>query len=101
MLARSRCDMLSRCRSSPTSRSTSSASRRVAWVRRARASGKIGLASLDFSRGTLILTEASTQKRATLHLVRGEAALAEHDPGGLEVLASTFEAFRARMLAEN
>jgi formamidopyrimidine-DNA glycosylase len=60
-----------------------------------------GLASLDFATGTLILTEASTQKRATLYLVRGEAALAEHDPGGLEVQGATPDAFRARLLAEN
>jgi formamidopyrimidine-DNA glycosylase len=75
---------------------------RFRWRGRgARAPGRKGLASVDFSSGTLILTEASTQKRATLHLVRGEEALSAHDPGGLEVLESTFEAFRARMLAEN
>jgi formamidopyrimidine-DNA glycosylase len=67
----------------------------------ARPSRKTGLASLDFATGTLILTEASTQKRATLHLVRGEAALAEHDPGGLEVLEATPDAFRARLRSEN
>ena len=60
-----------------------------------------GLASLDFATGTLTLTEASTQKRATLHLVRGEEALAEHDPGGLEPLDATLDAFRARLRAEN
>jgi formamidopyrimidine-DNA glycosylase len=69
--------------------------------RGARPSRKTGLASLDFATGTLILTEASTQKRATLHLVRGEAALAEHDPGGLEVLEATSDAFRARLRSEN
>ena len=69
--------------------------------RGARPSRKTGLASLDFATGTLILTEASTQKRATLHLVRGEAALAEHDPGGLEVLEATPDAFRARLRSEN
>ena len=75
---------------------------RFRWRERgARASGKTGLASLDFATGTLILTEASTQKRATLYLVRGAAALAEHDPGGLEVLDATFDEFRARLLSEN
>ena len=69
--------------------------------RGARVSRKTGLASLDFATGTLILTEASTQKRATLYLVRGEAALAEHDPGGLEVQGATADVFRARLLAEN
>ena len=69
--------------------------------RGARPSRKTGLASLDFPTGTLILTEASTQKRATLHFVRGEAALAEHDPGGLEVLDATADAFCARLRSEN
>jgi formamidopyrimidine-DNA glycosylase len=44
-------------------------------------------AGFDFANGTLLLTEAGTQKRATLHAVRGEAALAAHDPGGIEPLA--------------
>jgi formamidopyrimidine-DNA glycosylase len=47
---------------------------------------KNGLAALDFTSGTLLLTEASTKKRASLHLVAGEAGLAEHDRGGIEVL---------------
>jgi formamidopyrimidine-DNA glycosylase len=51
----------------------------------AKPSRKVGLAALDFPGGTLTLTEASTKKRATLHAVRGEADLAAHDPGGLEV----------------
>src|SRR6185503_21096013 len=46
--------------------------------------GKIGLAALDFSTGTVTLTEAGSKRRAAIHLVRGEAALAAHDPGGLE-----------------
>src|SRR2546426_968326 len=48
--------------------------------------GKIGLAAFDFATGTLVMTEAGTKKRAAIHLVRGEEALREHDPGGLEVL---------------
>ena len=46
---------------------------------------KDGQAAFDFSNGTLLLTEAGTKKRASIHLVYGEAALREHDPGGLEV----------------
>ncbi len=57
--------------------------------------GKRGLASLDFETGTLLVTEASTRKRAKLHLVRGEAALAEHDPGGVEPLEVDAAGFRA------
>ena len=67
----------------------------------ARAPGKRGLATLDFENGTLLVTEASTRKRARLHLVRGEAALAEHDPGGIEPLAGDAEAFRAALGREN
>jgi formamidopyrimidine-DNA glycosylase len=67
----------------------------------ARPPGKIGLAAFDFSTGTLVLTEAGTKKRASLDVVRGEAALAAHDPGGLEVLEAGVEAFRAALVAEN
>ncbi|HKA13407.1 MAG TPA: DNA-formamidopyrimidine glycosylase family protein [Myxococcota bacterium] len=75
---------------------------RFRWRERgARAAGKIALASFEFTSGALILTEASAHKRATLHLVRGDDALAEHDPGGLEVLEAPFEAFQERMLREN
>jgi formamidopyrimidine-DNA glycosylase len=63
--------------------------------------GKIGLAAFDFPTGTLTLTEAGSKKRASLHLVIGEAALAAHDPGGLEVLTADVEAFRAALVAEN
>ena len=63
--------------------------------------GKIGLAAFDFSTGTLLLTEAGTKRRAALYFVRGEAALAEHDPGGLEVLDTNVEAFRAALAREN
>jgi formamidopyrimidine-DNA glycosylase len=75
---------------------------RFRWRDRgAKPSRKVGLAALDFATGTLLLTEASSKKRATLFLVRGEAALAEHDPGGLEVLDASYEAFRERLLSEN
>ncbi len=63
--------------------------------------GKIELAALDFENGTLLLTEAGTKKRASLHLVRGAEALQALDPGGLEVLEADLDAFRARLQAEN
>jgi formamidopyrimidine-DNA glycosylase len=63
--------------------------------------GRIGLAALDFSTGTLVLTEAGTKKRAAMYLVRGEAALAGHDPGGLELLDCDLAAFRAAITREN
>jgi formamidopyrimidine-DNA glycosylase len=74
---------------------------RLRWKDRgAKVPGKLGLAAFDFTRGTLVLTEAGTRKRAALHLVRGEAALAAHDPGGLEVLGATSEQFRAAIRRE-
>ncbi len=68
--------------------------------------GKRGLAAFDFSSdhdagGTLILTEAGSRKRAALHLVRGEAALAAHDPGGLEPLEIDAAAFAERLRSAN
>jgi len=63
--------------------------------------GKIGLACFDFPGGTLTLTEAGTKRRASLHLVKGEAALAEHQPGGLEVLDADFATFDAVLRREN
>jgi formamidopyrimidine-DNA glycosylase len=62
---------------------------------------RAGLAAFDFDSGTLLLTEAGTRRRASLHVVAGEAALASHDPGGLEVLEADLDAFRSRLLAEN
>lgn len=62
---------------------------------------KRGHAALDFPRGSLLITEAATRKRASLHLVRGESALGEHDPGGIEPLEATAEAFAAAIRREN
>jgi formamidopyrimidine-DNA glycosylase len=53
-----------------------------------------GLAAFDFVPGTLLLTEAGSKRRASIHLVRGQSALSAHDPGGLEVLGADLEAFR-------
>ena len=59
-----------------------------------------GLAALDFADGTILFTEEGKQHRAGLWLVRGEAALAAHDPGGLEPLEASPEAFRAALTKE-
>ena len=67
----------------------------------AKSPGKIGLAAFDFPTGTLLLTEASPKHRASLHVVAGEAALAPHDRGGLDVLAADLPAFRARLQSES
>lgn len=63
--------------------------------------GKAALALFEFDRGTLVLTEAGTRRRASLHVVQGRAALAALDPGGIDVLASTPEAFAAALMREN
>ncbi len=63
--------------------------------------GKVGLAAFDFASGTLLLTEASPKKRASLYVVRGEAALQAHDPGGLEVLTASAAEFAGRLRLEN
>ena len=63
--------------------------------------GKLGLAAFDFPTGTLLLTEAGSRRRASLHLVQGEQAVAEMDPGGLEVLDSTADDFAATLAREN
>jgi formamidopyrimidine-DNA glycosylase len=62
---------------------------------------KVGLAAFDFREATMILTEASPKKRASLHIVRGEAALAELDPGGLEPMTASLSAFAERLRSEN
>ena len=67
----------------------------------ARPPGKVGLAAFDFATGTLILTEAGSKRRASLHLVRGETELAKHNPGGLEVLDATEMQFQSALTREN
>jgi formamidopyrimidine-DNA glycosylase len=64
-------------------------------------SGRMTLAALDFPNGSLVLTEAGTKRRASLHVLSGEEALAAADPGGIEVLSSDFNSFRAALAAEN
>lgn len=63
--------------------------------------GKVALAAFDFENGTLLLTEAGSKHRASLHLVRGEDALKAHDPGGLDVFAATADQFAAAVRREN
>ena len=67
----------------------------------AKLSGRQSLLALDFSDGTLVLTEAGSKRRASLHLVRGEAALREIDPGGVEIFSTDLEGFRAALTQEN
>jgi formamidopyrimidine-DNA glycosylase len=59
------------------------------------------LAAFDFAEGSLTITEAGSKRRASLHVVRGEEALAALDPGGLDVMNSSLEEFRARLSAAN
>ncbi len=68
---------------------------------RATPGGKINLAAFDFPESTLMLTEASSKKRASLHLVQGKSALAAMDRGGLEVLTASPEDFRAALRRES
>jgi formamidopyrimidine-DNA glycosylase len=63
--------------------------------------GKVGLAAFDFPDGTLILTEAGSRKQASLHIVRGEAAVAAMDPGGADVFTMGAGAFAAALMGAN
>ncbi len=63
--------------------------------------GKIALAAFEFATGTLVLTEAGTTRRASLHLLQGKSALSDHDPGGLEVLDSDESTFAKILRSEN
>ena len=75
---------------------------RLRWLEKdAKLPGRISIAAFDFSNGTLVFTEAGTQRRASLHLVQGEAALSAMDPGGLEIAEADLAAFAARLKREN
>jgi formamidopyrimidine-DNA glycosylase len=67
----------------------------------AKLGGRQNLAAFDFPHGSLVLTEAGAKRRASLHVVEGEEALRDLDPGGIDVFASDLAAFRAAMTAEN
>jgi formamidopyrimidine-DNA glycosylase len=63
--------------------------------------GRRTLAALDFDTGSLTLTEAGARKRASLHIIEGESALQKMDPGGIDVMAATRDAFSAALTQEN
>lgn len=67
----------------------------------AKLAGRNALAAFDFPQGSLVLTEAGSKRRASLFLFNGEEALLSIDPGGIDVLACDFLAFRAALSAEN
>lgn len=77
---------------------------RFRWIDaavRQKVPARIALARFEFASGTLVLTEAGTKRRASLHLVRGRDALVQFDRGGLEVLDATLEQFAERLTREN
>jgi formamidopyrimidine-DNA glycosylase len=75
---------------------------RLRWLERGKKlPARITLASFEFATGTVAFTEAGSKKRASLHVVRGEAALAAFDMGGLDVTGADPAAFRERLLREN
>jgi formamidopyrimidine-DNA glycosylase len=75
---------------------------RLRWLGAgAKPPGRIALASFEFDGGTLVLTEAGSKRRASLHLVAGRAALAAMDPGGIDVLGCDLASFTQRLTTEN
>src|SRR4051794_21520782 len=66
----------------------------------AKVPGKLGLAALDFPNGTLLLTEAGSKRRASIHIVRGADAVRAHDPGGIEPLDISLSAFKDALTRE-
>ena len=75
---------------------------RFQWKEKAaKIPGKLGLVAFDFPTGTLLLTEAGSKRRASLHLVKGRSALAAFDRGALEVLESSLSAFEKTLRSEN
>ena len=75
---------------------------RLRWLGAgAKLPGRIALAAFEFPNGTLVFTEAGTKRRASIHLVQGEAALAAMDPGGLDVLVAGLQEFAGRVKREN
>jgi len=63
--------------------------------------GRQNLAAFDFPSGSLVLTEAGSKRRASLHLICGEEALSTVDPGGIEIFSTDLEGFRAALTQEN
>src|SRR6202167_296332 len=67
----------------------------------AKLAGRQNLAAFDFPHGSLVLTEAGTKRRASLHLFEGEEALRSIDPGGIDMLSSDLNSFRKALTIEN
>jgi formamidopyrimidine-DNA glycosylase len=67
----------------------------------AKLAGRQALLALDFPEGSLVLTEAGSKRRASLHVLRGEAALRDIDPGGVEIFATDLDGFRSALTQEN
>jgi formamidopyrimidine-DNA glycosylase len=67
----------------------------------AKLAGRQSLAAFDFPHGSLVLTEAGTKRRASLHLLQGEEALRSIDPGGIDILSSNLSSFRDALTIEN
>jgi formamidopyrimidine-DNA glycosylase len=67
----------------------------------AKLAGRNSLAALDFANGSLVLTEAGSKRRASLHIVQGEAALEAINPGGIEVFSTDLDGFRKALSVEN
>lgn len=75
---------------------------RLHWrPRGAKLGGRKNLAAFDFPNGSLVLTEAGTKRRASLHVLAGEEGLRSIDPGGIEIFSSDLESFRAALTVEN
>ena len=75
---------------------------RLHWrPRDAKLAGRQNLAAFDFPEGSLVLTEAGSKRRASLHIFSGEESLRSVDPGGLEILTCDLVSFRDRLVAEN
>ena len=75
---------------------------RLHWrPRDAKLAGRQSIAAFDFPHGSLVLTEAGSKRRASLHIVAGEEGLRAMDPGGIDVLSADLAAFRATLTAEN
>ena len=67
----------------------------------AKLAGRRSLAAFDFPNGSLVLTEAGTKHRASLHIVQGEDGLRSFDAGGIEIFSSSLDSFRRALTAEN
>ncbi len=75
---------------------------RLHWrPREAKLAGRNNLAAFDFPNGSLVLTEAGTKRRASLHIVSGEEGLRSMDPGGIDIFTSDLNSFRAALTLEN